>query len=186
MPIFDPGVPGRFDLGDVGPGDDPYQRFLTSTRQTEGNLRDIAQRGIFTEDEIGNILRGSDRERALRRRGARGQIRRSFQRRLGPRAGGAAELTFVNRVLAPQFAEQLAQKRRLRETSLASRFQALLAAHGVEKSRVDAFLRRMDIESGDTGTGALDFLEGFGAIAEGARGYFGRGGTGTGDRIPDN
>jgi len=80
---------------------------------------------------------------------------------------------------------------RLRETSLASRFQALLAAHGVEKARVDAFLRRMDIESDDEGTGALDWVSalseigiGIGQIASGNPAGAASAARGAG-RIPD-
>lgn len=170
------GSSGRFNTRDVGVGDTPYERFLSSSLQSSGNLDEIIQSGIFSEDEINNILRGSSRERALQRRSGRDRLRRSYQSRLGPRAGGAAELTFANRVLAPQFAEQLAQKRRLREQSKASRFQAILAKAGIEQSRADAFLRREEGQREDD-TGFLDFLPGLGAIAEGGAAIFSGGAT---------
>lgn len=172
MPVLD----SRFDFRDVGNLEDPLGRFSAETGLASEALGDIAQRGIFTEDEISNILRGSDRERALRRRSGRDRLRRSYQGRLGARAGGTAELTFANRVLAPQFAEQLAQKRRLRERSAASRFQAILAKHGVEQARMDAFLRSQQQEQ-EQGGGFLDYLPGIALLAKGGLDIFSGGAT---------
>jgi hypothetical protein len=162
MPVLNE---SRFDFRDVGNLQDPLGRFSAETGLASTALGDIAQRGIFTEDEISNILRGTNRERALRRRAVRGRLRRSYQRRLGSRAGGAAELTFANRVLAPQFAEQLAQRRRLRERSAASRFPAILERHRVEQARVDAFLRSQQQER-EGETGFLPYVQAGASIAD--------------------
>lgn len=111
--------------------------------------------GIYDE---GQIMRGKGGEDAMRRKQYQRYMHRKYARRLGPRAGGAAETMFANNFLAPQYSENVATRRNLRMRNADSILQALAMKGQLNETIIRQYLAAKELEAQDD-SGFLDWAK---------------------------
>lgn len=143
---------------------------------------DIAQQGLFGEEDIQNIFGARRRVRGAQRSALGRGLRSSLGRRLGSRSGAVSTL-ITNRVSAPSLIAEQQDLSNLLQRNVESRgigLRGMMAILNFLQARREGELNREQ-----AGTGLLDFLGPVGAIAggpiggligSGARKLFGGGG----------
>lgn len=143
-----------------------YNTWLPETLAT--NYGTLAEKGIYGDTGIDYIMKGSGQEQSLARKAMADIVKRRYSKRLGSRAGGAAELAVSNEVFAPLFAEDLKTRRGLRQTNLESRLSGLAGLSNLNSTMAQQFMQlfsdKSQQESGKAGV--LDWMTGLAGLGQ--------------------
>jgi len=141
------------------------ERFAANPQRALGDLprklieqyNRIAQQGILSEEELGELLRLFREQESFRRsRFARAQ-RKTVGRRLGPRSG-QVETSIANTVVGPSFEREAGFNRKLQEFNLKSRFAGLQGIPDILRFMQDQTRLDEEIRQANQGPGFLDFV----------------------------
>jgi len=170
-----------FDFSNINSGWNPNGNWLDQTndrlaswsvnltRDQIGAWDQVANEGIYGDEGINYVMRGRGQEESLRRQNLQKYLRRKYGRRLGARAGGAAEVTFANEVLAPQFAEDQAMRQKLRRENVMSKMDALHSKDAYAQM-VTQILGKYNPNKYTAG--ALDYVKAGANLAAGVAAFF--------------
>jgi len=117
----------------------------------------ISKEGLYGESGIRDILKGTPQESALMRMRLQSLLKRKFGKRLGARAGGAADVGFMNQVLAPTFERELGLGRELRQKNIESKLVGLQGGQDIF-SMLSNMYGNLYMNKEQDETGALDYV----------------------------
>lgn len=151
----------EFNLDPLSNLNDPYGRAREGQSRLAENYGQIAEHGVFGDEGISRIGRGKGREIALRRQALRKRLKNSIFRRLGPRAGGSADLIAANQIEAPAFAQMQEFMQKLRRDNEISKLTGLAGRERAIGALNNLYLqnRRLNLQEDEGNVGFLDYLQ---------------------------
>jgi len=144
----------------------------------------VAQEGLYGDINLGEIMQGSSAERAAQKKQWETYLDKKLGRRLRGRAGGAREVMMANQFTAPQYANEIQQRRNLRKEHAYKNAQSKLAGLMGRDRNLDNMLRQLgmviqeDMNSENNETGVLDWVNALSDVISAATGGGGAGGGG--------
>lgn len=152
----------RFDITGLNPNADFYNNAWTYTQKQLSNYGDIANQGIFGPEGIRQITRGDQISDSVRRMRLAKAIRQNLARRLGPRAGGAADIAY-NEALSQDFLNQGQARRNLTAENYRSKLYGLQGRDQALERFANIYFQNEQLQGLEPGV--LDYIQTAGQIA---------------------